>query len=327
VLARTLFEIDRRNRIFSNSENQCFRLAKLNNNQGGTDYTLDQLGEALVLNWHKQWWGDDEINKFSQLAKLLNKVLVVNQVSTKIKSILNPSEKINNINSKWTAFENKTLLQFSVDTVFNATHALSLRLHRHYLSQHANSKSVLNLFLGASGYAVAAAAAITTETATAAGNTNASVLNQQVINVELSKNLLAAAKANLELNNLNSEKNIFLCRDSLTYVEQCLKKEIKFDIITCEVPSFFKREKSTFKIKNDLEGFVKNAIFCLAPKGQLLISTHSDDFYIDDLRKIFLKIQTDLKLENIELSSILPSMDFELSAEPAQLKSFLLCIG
>ena len=121
-----------------------------------------------------------------------------------------------------------------------------------------------------------------------------------------------------------SEQIKFLCRDSLTYLEQCVQKKICFDLIICDVPSFYRREKGLFKIEKDLESLLELCLKSLNQNGQLLFSTQYEEFYINDLKEAFVKTQKKLKIKDLEINCILPSMDFERPQEKTNLKSFLI---
>jgi 23S rRNA G2069 N7-methylase RlmK/C1962 C5-methylase RlmI len=186
--------------------------------------------------------------------------------------------------------------------------SLNQRLHRNWVRNHSRNKSVLNLFASTCTYSVAAA------------------LGQasQVISVELNKKALSRGRKNFELNQLSTESAQFLCRDSLTYLKQSLQKNRTYDLILCEVPSFFRREKGVFRIENDLEELLRNCLESLSAKGMLLVSIQHEGLFIDDIRKIMAQVQKKLGLSQLEINCILPSLDFELPGQKTQLKSFLV---
>lgn len=292
VLSRAYFEADRRLRLFSQaSSGQAYRLSHRDQN-----FTIDNYGQRIVLTWNKERWLDADAKKFSAFAKYLKKELMIQNVHSESKA------------DAWLAFEDK--LKFEVRSEQSQVSGLFLnqRLQRHWVLQNSKDKSVLNLFAQTGTFAVAAV------------NGRAS----QVTLVETSKKFLEWAKKNCELNSCKNDSVKYFNRDSLTYLEQCKVKDLKFDLIICDAPAFFRREKGVFKIESDLEALIKNALLCLADKGQFLFSTSFDGLYIDDIRKSILKIQKELKLDNLEINNILPSLDFELPDEKVSLKSFLI---
>lgn len=286
MLARVYFEADRRKRLFAKAnENQSFRLGHIE-----SEFTLEQMGEKVVLNWFKERWSENDANKFKVFAESLNKKLIAH-VYTET-GLLN-----------WTASEGD--LQYEIRSENGKVDGLILnqRLQRGWILNNSKDKSVLNLFARSGTASVAAAA----------GGAS------QVTVVESSKKYLEWAKVNFSLNHLQSEAYKFFFRDSVTYIEQCQNKNTTFDLIICDVPAFLRREKGVFKIENDLEKLIKSCLQCLNPKGQLLISTSFEGLFIDDIRRLLLKIQ-----KNLEINCILPALDFELPGEKIILKSFLI---
>jgi 23S rRNA G2069 N7-methylase RlmK/C1962 C5-methylase RlmI len=185
---------------------------------------------------------------------------------------------------------------------------LNQRLHRNWVFKNSANKSVLNLYCSNGGYALSAALGEAKE----------------VTAVDLSKQALGWARKNLELNKIEESRMKFLCRDSLSFLEQCQNKNIKFDLIICDAPSFYKRESGNFKLKANMEDLLAKAILSLNPNGCFLFSASLDELFIDDFRKAILKVQKALKIPKLELSCILPAMDFELPDTKANLKSFLI---
>jgi 16S rRNA G966 N2-methylase RsmD len=180
------------------------------------------------------------------------------------------------------------------------------RLQLAWVQENSSGKSVLNLFAGTGSFAAAAIQGGARE----------------VIGVELNKKSLNVAKENLA----NAERLKLLCRDSLTYLDQCLGKGLKFDLVICEVPAFFRREKGVFKIESDLEKLIESCLAILEPGAVLLLSTSSAKIFPDMIRKYALKAQASLGLKALEINSVQPSLDFHLPDEPSQLKSFLFRI-
>lgn len=292
VLSRAYFEADRRVRLFSQaSAEQSFRLSHNDQN-----FTLDNYGQKLVLNWKKERWLETDAKKFLAFAKYYEKELVIQNVHSEKKS------------EAWAVHEGE--LKFEIRSEQSQVSGLFLnqRLQRQWVLQNSKDKSVLNLFAQTGTFSIAAAQGRAA----------------QVTLVETSKKFLEWVKKNLDLNLITDDSVKFFNRDSLTYLEQCKVKDLKFDLIICDAPAFFRREKGVFKIENDLEVLLKNALGCLAGQGHLLFSTSFDALFIDDIHKSIIKVQKELKLNKLEINSILPSLDFELPDEKIGLKSFLI---
>ncbi len=261
--AKIIFEIDRRQRLFSLADQQqCLRLVHHKNKFKNQDFTMDQFGE---------------------------------------KQITQPSEPTEN--QAWIAIDNKIKFELKADAKNNVGLFTNQRLQRNWVLKNSENKNVLNLFSHTGTYGVCAAA----------GSASS------VTSVDLNKNNLNWSRRNFEINHISQDAHKFLLRDSALYIEQCAIKNLKFDLIVCDAPAFYRREKGIFKIENEMTALIKNCLSCLNPNGHLLFSTTADDLYIDQIKQIILST-----IKNVEINCILPSMDFEFPDEKSNLKSFLI---
>ncbi len=284
-LAKLFFEYDRRQRLFGSNSAHSYRLVHNLNRSYDPGYTLDQFGDNCILNWSKDLLTKQDIEKIKYFSDTIKKPILL---------IYNNKEQL------ISAGENQAINEAGLK--------LNQRLQSYWISKNSENKSVLNLFSNTGIMALASA------------EDKAS----SVTLVEMQKSFLNRSKILFEENHLLSESTKFLCRDSLTYLEQCLQKKTSYDLIICEAPSFFRREKGLFKIEKDLENLLELCLKSLNQNGQLLFSTQYEDFYINDLKEAFEKVQKKLKLKDLEINCILPSMDFERPQEKANLKSFLV---
>ncbi len=304
LLCQMLFEIDRRQRLFPRlfSENQSLRLIQKLGLNTTSELSMDQYGKILVLNWRKESCSETDLKRFNFISQYLQKPIhTPNGLNDPLKHLAANFET-------WTANENKALFELRKNSRKSSGLSTNQRLQRNWVSQNSQGKLVLNLFSYTGSYSVAAALGAA----------------RQVTSVESSKSALAWSQKNFALNALSVEGHLFYCRDSLSYLEQARNKKIKYDLITCDLPSFFRREKEVFKIETGLEAFLGNCLQCLKPKGALLLSISFEGLLIDDLRRLFLKVQKDLKISKLEINCLLPALDLELPDDRAQLKSFLL---
>ncbi len=241
---------------------------------------------------------------FHQKNKFKNQDLVIDQFGAEI--IQQPEERTEI--KIWTAFENQLQYELKTDTKNNVGLFTNQRLHRYWVLNNSKNRNVLNLFSYTGTYSVAAAA----------GGASC------VTSVDLNKNHLNWSRKNFELNSLNQEPHKFLLRDSMTYLEQSTAKKIKYDLIICDTPAFYRREKGVFKIENELQTLIQNCLSCLKLNGDFLFSTTADDLYVDTIRDAISTAQKNLKIQSIEINCILPSLDYELPDQKPNLKSFLI---
>ena len=302
TLASALFECDRRLRLFAGAAfDQCYRLV---HKEFG--YTIDQFGKNLVLSSYDETWSDADQKTFSEFAALIKKPVVLRMMHNRGKDPLNKSQLVLGdlpVETNWLAKENEIIFEIRSDSGQSFGLFLDQRLQRNWVLQNSENRDVLNLFSYTCGFSVAAALGRA----------------KLVTSVDTSKNVLAWGKRNFTHNGILPESHRFLLRDSLDYLDQCAKKQIRFDLVICDPPSFSRGEKSVFKIENELENLLRKCIAILNPGGDLLFSTNFENFFIEDIRKSILKVNAEVQIYNI-----LPALDFELPGKSPLLKSFLI---
>ncbi len=316
ILAKALFETDRRQRLFSGTtSDQCYRLVHNKNDFKDLGFTIDQFGENLILSSYTEDWTEADQQTFTYYANYVKKPIFVRLMYNRGKDAVHksqfhilPSTVSKTLETVWIAHENQTKYEMRSDSGQSFGLFLDQRLQRNWVKQNTNKKSVLNLFSYTCGFSVAAALGEARE----------------VTSVDTSKNVLNWGRRNFEINQIDTEKHKFLCRDSITFLEQSLTKNIKYDLIICDPPSFSRGEKGVFKIETSLETLLRNCLACLSEKGDLLFSTNFENFVVDDIRKAILKVQAELKIKNLEINCVHSALDFELAGKRSILKSFLI---
>ena len=298
---KALFEIDRRNRLFANSA-RCLRWVHPKTN--GLDYALDLFDSHVVLSWYGERWSETDEKMFERLAESVGRKLLVKFMAPKLKA----SAESVPLATRWTVLEGEIKHQLRMDSGQAPGLFLDQRLQREWVRENSKGKTVLNLFSYTGGFSVAAVM----------GGATA------VASVDSNKSMLNWARENFALNGLDADAHTFLCRDVVTFLDQAVSKAVKFDIVVCDAPSFSRSEKGLFKIEVELENLIKKSVELLAPGGELLFSLNAESIFVDDVRRTVLKIKKDLKLSKLEISSVQPSLDFELPGEAPGLKSFLI---
>lgn len=315
ILAKALFETDRRQRLFANNKNQdqCLRLVH-NKDDADFSFTMDQFGPYLALSCYNEVWTEANRKTFSRFSEILQKTIYVRLMHNRGKDPLNKSQFLiqaalsGAAATVWVAKEQDIKYEFRSDSGQSFGLFLDQRLQRNWVLKNSKDRDVLNLFSYTCGFSVASAL----------GGA------KQVTSIDTNKNVLNWGRKNFEINGLDPANYKFLLRDSLDFLESSLKKNLKYDLIICDPPSFSRSEKGVFKIETSLELLIRNCLGCLTDKGDLLFSTNFENIYIDDIRRIILKLKNEPGLKSLEVFNIHPALDFELAGQKPILKSFLI---
>lgn len=141
---------------------------------------------------------------------------------------------------------------------------LDHRETRKWIQQQSKNKIVLNTFAYTGSFSIYAA------------NGGA----QKTYSVDLSKTYTEWIKRNLELNHLPLEKNWVYKMDTREFFKYAARKDLRFDIIVIDPPSFSRNKGNSFSVQKDHPELINAALEVLNPKGFILFSNNKQDFRI-----------------------------------------------
>ncbi len=182
------------------------------------------------------------------------------RVSPNGESLQNPRMEVllNIENSKTIVSEGG--LKFEVDLLdtVNPGLFLDMRANRILVSQFAKGKTVLNCFAYTCAFGMHCHAAGAKE----------------VNNVDISAKALSKGRENYLLNKVEIEKYAFLRSDTRDYLKLAARKNLMYDIVIFDPPSFARTEKKVFQVERELPQLVEAGIELLKPKGRIFLSTN-----------------------------------------------------
>lgn len=325
-LVRWLAAIDRRERALRS----VARAVKDTSDDGGTDAALtlrwihtegdplriEQLGPVVHLNWfseqpprESEWASIHRLLKLKGWTKWYLQLRADRgkdpQTDRAFASEPPPPDR-------WLAKENGLCYEFRRETGLSPGLFLDQRRNRAWLARTGKDKRVLNLFCYTGGFSVAAAAA-------GAG---------QVVSVDVSKPFLEWTKRNFELNGLATESHEFRSIDAGEYLAWALKKELKFDVIVCDPPSFARTntrgKSSVFRIESEFEDLLIGCLKIANAGTKILFSTNYEQWTLDQFAE---RAQTAIKTASSKARVVAtpsPDLDFELPRQPRHMKSLVI---
>ncbi|MGE3278201.1 MAG: class I SAM-dependent rRNA methyltransferase [Candidatus Altimarinota bacterium] len=164
-------------------------------------------------------------------------------------------------------------VSFYVDIVHGQKTGLFLdqRENRKALQGYCEGKNVLNCFAYTGGFSLYAAL----------GGAS------RVTSVDISKNAIAAAERNFQLNSVDSKKQEAVVADVFDYLEDC--RPGSFDVIVLDPPAFVKNNKS---IKKGMAGYlqINEAALRILPKNGILVSSSCSSYVTDEMFQKMLTI-------------------------------------
>lgn len=142
---------------------------------------------------------------------------------------------------------------------------LDHRETRKWIESQSEGKQVLNTFAYTGSFSVYAAAGGAEKTTS----------------VDLSKTYCDWIKKNLALNDFPEEKNWVYKMDTLEFFRYAKRKNLRYDIIIIDPPTFSKNKGKTFSVERDYPLLINGALELLTPSGFILFSNNLTSFHID----------------------------------------------
>ncbi|KPJ22054.1 class I SAM-dependent rRNA methyltransferase [Streptococcus phocae] len=133
----------------------------------------------------------------------------------------------------------------------------------------AAGKTVLNLFSYTAAFSVAAAMGGAIETTS----------------VDLAKRSRELSVAHFEQNHLDLSSHHFVVMDVFDYLKYAKRKQLTFDLIVLDPPSFARNKKQTFSVTKDYHKLVAEALELLEPQGTLIASTNAANMTVSQFEK------------------------------------------
>ncbi|HEU4243733.1 TPA: class I SAM-dependent rRNA methyltransferase [Streptococcus pneumoniae] len=123
----------------------------------------------------------------------------------------------------------------------------------------AMGKSLLNMFSYTAAFSVAAAMGGASQT----------------ISVDLAKRSRELSQAHFQANGLSTDEHRFIVMDVFEYFKYAKRKDLTYDVIVLDPPSFARNKKQTFSVAKDYHKLISQSLEILNPGGIIIASTNA----------------------------------------------------
>ncbi|HEV0759116.1 TPA: class I SAM-dependent rRNA methyltransferase [Streptococcus pneumoniae] len=123
----------------------------------------------------------------------------------------------------------------------------------------AMGKSLLNMFSYTAAFSVAAAMGGASQTTS----------------VDLAKRSRELSQAHFQANGLSTEEHRFIVMDVFEYFKYAKRKDLTYDVIVLDPPSFARNKKQTFSVAKDYHKLISQSLEILNPGGIIIASTNA----------------------------------------------------
>ncbi|HEX0381395.1 TPA: class I SAM-dependent rRNA methyltransferase [Streptococcus pneumoniae] len=122
----------------------------------------------------------------------------------------------------------------------------------------AMGKSLLNMFSYTAAFSVAAAMGGASQTTS----------------VDLAKRSRELSQAHFQANGLSTDEHRFIVMDVFEYFKYAKRKDLTYDVIVLDPPSFARNKKQTFSVAKDYHKLISQSLEILNPGGIIIASTN-----------------------------------------------------
>lgn len=123
----------------------------------------------------------------------------------------------------------------------------------------AMGKSLLNMFSYTAAFSVAAAMGGSSQTTS----------------VDLAKRSRELSQAHFQANGLSTDEHRFIVMDVFEYFKYAKRKDLTYDVIVLDPPSFARNKKQTFSVAKDYHKLISQSLEILNPGGIIIASTNA----------------------------------------------------
>lgn len=123
----------------------------------------------------------------------------------------------------------------------------------------AMGKSLLNMFSYTAAFSVAAAMGGASHTTS----------------VDLAKRSRELSQAHFQANGLSTDEHRFIVMDVFEYFKYARRKDLTYDVIVLDPPSFARNKKQTFSVAKDYHKLISQSLEILNPGGIIIASTNA----------------------------------------------------
>jgi 23S rRNA (cytosine1962-C5)-methyltransferase len=136
---------------------------------------------------------------------------------------------------------------------------------------------------------------------------------KESISVDLAKRSLPKTKENFLLNNQDLTKNKIVVEDIFSYFKYAARKELRFDMVIADPPSFARSKKHTFSVAKDYKNLLKDIINITAKGGIIVASTNYAGLRVEKFKGFIEKAFSELNIKYKIIERFSLPKDFRVS--------------
>lgn len=266
VFNQTFFETlfrkakEKRNAYYQDDLTTAFRLF----NQEGDGFgglTVDLYGDYAVFSWYNSYVYQIRQTISEAFRQVFPEVLGAYE-KIRFKGLDYESAHVYGQEAPdfFTVLENGVLYQvFMNDGLMTGIFLDQHEVRGSLVDGLAMGKSLLNMFSYTAAFSVAAAMGGASQTTS----------------VDLAKRSRELSQAHFQANGLSTDEHRFIVMDVFEYFKYAKRKDLTYDVIVLDPPSFARNKKQTFSVAKDYHKLISQSLEILNPGGIIIASTNA----------------------------------------------------
>lgn len=281
---RLIVALNKRTNFFSNSETTAFRVFN-GEGDGIGGLTIEYFDGYYVINWYSKGiyeFRDEIINSLKQLVSF--KGIYEKKRFNEDGKYIEQDDFIMGERAESPLIVKEGGINFAIYLNEGAMVGVFLdqrQVRETIRDKYSKDKTVLNTFSYTGAFSIFAAiggAKVTTS-------------------VDLANRSLQKTKENFEINDIDPKTQEIVVEDVFNYFKYAAKKELKFDLVILDPPSFAKSKNFKFSADKDYKDLLKQAITVTEDNGVIVASTNCSSFNMDKFKEF---IRDAFKESNLE---------------------------
>ncbi|HHA8676899.1 TPA: class I SAM-dependent rRNA methyltransferase [Streptococcus pneumoniae] len=251
---------EKRNAYYQDDLTTAFRLF----NQEGDDFgglTVDLYGDYAVFSWYNSYVYQIRQTISEAFRQVFPEVLGAYE-KIRFKGLDYESAHVYGQEAPdfFTVLENGVLYQvFMNDGLMTGIFLDQHEVRGSLVDGLAMGKSLLNMFSYTAAFSVAAAMGGASQTTS----------------VDLAKRSRELSQAHFQANGLSTDEHRFIVMDVFEYFKYAKRKDLTYDVIVLDPPSFARNKKQTFSVAKDYHKLISQSLEILNPGGIIIASTNA----------------------------------------------------
>lgn len=277
--------ISKRQSFFYDEETNAFRLFN-GEGDGIGGITIDYFDGYYLIDWynkgiylHRELFINEIKDQLSYLG--------IYQIMRFKTDVLEKKTFVDGIRAKFPLTIKENGIKYHVDLEDGLMVGLFLdqrHIREAITRKYANGKRVLNCFSYTGAFSVAAAVGGAVSTTS----------------VDLATRSREKTEANFIINGIDLKNHEIIIDDVFNYFKYAKRKQLQFDLIIIDPPSFARSKKGVFSVQKNYPDLLKMIIPILAQNGVLILSTNHAGFsherFTSQIKKTFMELGQHFKI-------------------------------